>query len=78
MPTKVDEAKSAAVFVEIVRVREQNAEMRDKIRKFEAKDREYLAAKHHIESLEAQVVENGVFYVRVLPPFIDTELFARR
>ena len=52
---QVDEVKSAAVFVEIVRVRDQNSELKERIRKYEAKLSEYQGAKRIIESLESKV-----------------------
>jgi hypothetical protein len=55
MYPQVDEIKSAAVFVEIVRVRDENSELRERIRKHEAKLDEYQGTKHMIESLKATV-----------------------
>jgi hypothetical protein len=55
MYPQVDEIKSAAVFVEIVRVRDENSELRERIRKYEAKLEEYKGTKHMIESLKATV-----------------------
>ena len=52
---QVDEIKSAAVFVEIVRVRDENSELKERIRKYEAKLEEYQGTKHMIESLKATV-----------------------
>jgi hypothetical protein len=75
----VDEVKSAAVFVEIVRVREQNGELKEHNRKLEAKVADLQSLKVMVERLEGQLSQaiamhwadrnNMVSLIRTITPF---------